>query len=215
MNRRELLTTTAATFTASSMAGCTSTQNYGTYTCETKSVSQTSELPAPIYGPEDAPNRVAVFEDFSCPHCRTFHLNVLPELKERATNDSAPRFNIEHYDSPIPVSKWSRRVANAARYIQDKTTDDNYFTFSQAAFEAQSQYSWDVLGEIVTDNNMLDSPCGMFNAVTGKKYEQVITADRQLAFEALGFTSTPSVVVNNTPIEDISLDTIMTVLENK
>ena len=193
------------------IAGCTSgKQSYGEYRCESSTVEKVTKLPQPAYGPQTAPNSIIIFEDFACPHCRAFHLNVLPKLKENAVSDSTPPYSFRHFDAPIPVSKWSRRVANAARYVQDTAfpPSKSYFEFAKAAFKSQAEYSWDTLATIATEKDFIESPCNMFNAIENNKYKPIIDRNRSLAFENIGFEGTPAVVVNNKPIENPTFDKI-------
>lgn len=171
---------------------------------------EVSELPRPVYGSDSAPNTVAVFEDFACPHCRDFHLNNLPNIKDEVNNQDSPDFNIVHHDAPIPVSNWSVRVAQMARFVQDTVGDEAFYTFSKLAYENQDNYSWQALGDAAVDAGILSSPCGMYNAAASEQYNPVISADRDYAFNELQIQGTPAVFVNG---ELLTQDTVSAVLE--
>ena len=40
-------------------------------------------LPDKVFGPDDAPVTIIEYASLTCPHCRTFHVNVWPGLKEK------------------------------------------------------------------------------------------------------------------------------------
>lgn len=216
MKRRQAV---AAIGVVAGLAGCSGESGGGAeqgistgYECDISESTgeEVSELPRPVYGSNSAPNTVAVFEDFACSHCRDFHLNNLPAIKDEMKNQDSPDFKIVHHDAPIPVSNWSVRVAQMARFVQDTVGDDAFYTFSKLAYENQDNYSWQVLGDAVVDAGILSSPCGMYNAAASGKYNPVISADRDYAFDELRIQGTPAVFVNG---ELLTQETVGTVLE--
>ena len=39
-------------------------------------------------GNDDAPVKIKIFSSFTCPHCADFHINVLPEIKDKYLHTS-------------------------------------------------------------------------------------------------------------------------------
>lgn len=161
------------------------------HSCELTEREQVSELPQPRLGPADAAVTVAAFEDFSCPHCRDFATDAFSRLTEEFADDPAVAF--ERYDYPIPVDDWSGRVANAARSVQETTDDATFFEFAEAAYENQSDYSWQVVGDLAEDVGA--DPCRALSDATYKPYEPVLQANRDEGDER-DIPGTPAVFVN-------------------
>lgn len=205
MKRRTALATIGA-ITTTGLAGCSSTGT--TFECDISETETVESLPTPTYGPTDVENTVALFEDYACPHCRDFHLNVFPSIKEKVSSDDTPAFHIQRFDTIIPVSEWSWDVANAARYIQDTVSDDAFYQFTEQAYRVQSNYSWEAIGEIVEGQSIEATPCGVIQAGKTDQYNPVLEADRTFATEELSVTQTPTVVVNGTVLDEISWDTV-------
>ena len=104
-------------------------------------------MPAPVAGNPDAGVTVMVFEDYSCPHCREFVLDVYPKVASNYVDPGKVRY--EHHDFPIPVdSNWSWAAGSAARSVQDQTDDEAFYEYSHALFENQNQYSYDRIASL-------------------------------------------------------------------
>ena len=152
-------------------------------------------LPTPTVGSADAPVTVEVFEDFACSHCRDFFLGDLDALKDEYAGETVA---FEHRDLPLPVSAWSERVANAARSVQDATDEATFFEFARLAYENQSDYSWQVVGDLASDVDV--DPCRVLSDASNGTYDGVISADRSAAENRLDQLTTPSVFVNGEAI---------------
>jgi protein-disulfide isomerase len=181
----------------SGLAGCLGGGSSGSSGCEISDEPVVESLPAPVLGNPDADVTVMVFEDFSCPHCATFSLEVLPKLRESYADPGTIRY--EHHDLPIPVDeKWSWKAASAARGVQDEVGDDAFFAFTHALFENQGDYSMSLLTDLA---NEVDAPgCAIQADAVNETYRPVLEADRQYAVE-LGAGGTPAVYVNGEAVE--------------
>jgi protein-disulfide isomerase len=158
-----------------------------------------SELPHPTLGSEEAIVTVDVFEDFACPHCSDFSLNILSRI-ERDYVESDESVRIRHFDFPVPVSDWSRRVANAARRVQDQHGDAAFYSFSQLAYENQEDYSWQMIGDITSELDVDANPCDVLNAATNSTYSAVIDSDKSTGNNR-GVRGTPTVFVNDQQVD--------------
>jgi protein-disulfide isomerase len=161
------------------------------YECDLTEREPVSDLPPPADGPDDAAVTVDVFEDFACPHCAAFATGGLARLKDEYLGTGDVRFR--HFDLPIPVSEWSRRVANAARSVQDASGDDAFFEFSIAAYENQENYSWQLVGDLAEEIGT--DPCRVLSDGANGTYEQVLDANRETGIER-GIEATPGITVN-------------------
>ncbi|GAB6861287.1 DsbA family protein [Haloplanus litoreus] len=188
--RREYLAATAGVAGLGASAGCLG-GGRGTDDCTIEDEPAVSELPAPTLGPEGASVTVAAFEDFSCPHCATYSLEVLPEIRAEYVETGAVRY--EHHDFPIPVDdQWSWQAASAARGVQDETDDETFFEYAHALFENQDAYSAGRLTDLAND---VDAPgCAIQADALNETYRPVLEADRQLGVDS-GVEGTPAVFV--------------------
>lgn len=149
------------------------------------------DLSAPRIGNPEASVNVSAYTDFSCPHCKEYALTVLPSIRSKYIQSG--KINYSHYDFPLPVDKWSRPAASAARSIQRFFGDEAYFTYAKKLYENQDEYSYELFGELATD---LD--------ITGKKVSEA--ARKELYCKELnsniqkglkrGVEGTPTVFVN-------------------
>ncbi|QZP37644.1 DsbA family protein [Halobaculum magnesiiphilum] len=172
-------------------------------------------LPRPTRGDDDAAVTVAVFEDFACPHCRTFATQVYPEIESTYIEEGIVRY--EHYDFPIPVDdRWSWRAPIAARAVQDSAGTGAFFEFVETLFadgwsEGRHQYTDDLIGVIAGDVGA-DADTVRRAAADGR-YRPVVEADRETGTER-GVGGTPAVFVDGTPIEEPTYSAIESAVED-
>ncbi|ESS07886.1 MAG: protein-disulfide isomerase, partial [uncultured archaeon A07HN63] len=193
--RRDYLTIVGSAATVS-FAGCLGGESseaiQTSYDCDLTSQEPVSSLPQPTLGPDDATVTVDFFEDFACPHCATFATGSLQQLKNEYLNGESVRFR--HFDFPIPVSEtWSYAVANAARSVQESLTDAAFFEFSLAAYQNQSEYAYELLGDLA--DSVGAAPCRVMNDISSETYDQVV-ADNKETGVSRGVESTPQIFVN-------------------
>lgn len=169
--------------------------------CDITDEATVDELPPPVAGDPDAEVTVMAFEDFACPHCQTYQVEVFPTIREEYVASDQIRY--EHHDLPIPVDdRWSWWVASAARGVQDTVGDDAFFTFAEAAYRRQDEYSLDVLAEVAESAGA--DPCEIQNDAANEVYRPVLEADRQRGRD-LGVSGTPTVFVNGRQVNaDVS-----------
>lgn len=148
-------------------------------------------LGQPTLGSPDAPVAVAVYEDFSCPHCRTFNQAVFPRVRDELVDTGRAR--LVHYDFPIPVDEtWSWRAASAARAVQAQAGDEAFFAFAKALYANQGDYSL-ALVERLADEVGADG-AAVRRAAKEETYRAVVRANRQAGIDD-GVRGTPTVVV--------------------
>lgn len=175
--RKYLLGVTAGV--AGSLAGC-----FGGGTAE-------GQLSAPVMGESDADVVVKSWEDFRCPHCRHFHLEILPKIEENYVSNGTVR--VERHDFPLPIDNLSWTTAVAARSVQAQEDDEAFWTFADGAYERQTKLSMAVIREIASDAGV--DPDQVENDTESQKYRPTVNADRQAGRDK-GVSATPSVFVN-------------------
>ncbi|QZY01112.1 DsbA family protein [Halobaculum rubrum] len=197
---------------ATATAGCLGGGNGGSDEVPDDAVES---LPTPVHGDEDAPVTVAVFEDFACPHCRTFAVDVHPRLVDEYVDPGDVRY--EHHDFPIPVDdRWSWEAPGAARAVQDTVGDEAFFTFTQRLFEegwtdGSPTYSESLLRDLA---GAVDAdPDTVVTAASEGRYRPVLEADREAGLDR-GVQGTPSVFVDGTLIDRPDYATISSAIDD-
>jgi len=167
-----------------------------------------SELPAPTLGPSDADVTVTAFEDFACPHCATYSLEVFPDIRSEYVESGVVRY--EFRDFPIPVDEqWSWQAASAARGVQDETDDATFFEYAHALFENQNDFSQGLITDLAKE---VGAPgCAIQADAVNETYRPVIEADRQRAVDR-GAQGTPAVYVAGRSVSP-SYDAIANAIE--
>jgi protein-disulfide isomerase len=146
-------------------------------------------------GPDSAPVKVVEFADYSCPYCRLFDMQIMPELKKQFLGTGQVQFI--YYDFPlVSIHPHSFLAARAARCAGDQ---GKFWEYSDALF--RNQASWAEKQSVMSDFEDLAGRLGLdkgsfSSCLKSDKYADVVTANRQLALQ-LGIDSTPTVLVNN------------------
>ncbi|WP_136717976.1 DsbA family protein [Halorientalis salina] len=154
-------------------------------------------LPRPIRGDPDADVTVMVFEDYACPHCATYSLDVAPEILSTYADPGDIRY--EFYDFPIPVDEQvSWEAAIAARAVQATEGQDAFFEYSKALFEAQADLDRDAYERIASDAGL--DGAAIRQAAVDRTHEPTVRADREFGQRA-GVTGTPTVAVNQRVVD--------------
>jgi len=167
-------------------------------------------LPAPSIGPDDAGVTVMAFEDYACPHCREYSLNVFPEIRGQYVDTGQIRY--EFHDLPIPVSDpGSFTAASAARAVQDTVGDEAYFGFSKGLFENQDSLGPDLYADLASDVGA--DPGTVRTAAAERRYEETVQADRQRGID-MGVPGTPGIFVDGTLLEGYGLDRVTGAIED-
>jgi protein-disulfide isomerase len=146
----------------------------------------------PTLGDSDAPVTVAVYEDFACPHCRTFNEDVTPQLVSDYVEPGDVAY--EHYDFPIPVDETvSWQAPQAARSVMKQAGSETFFEYAELLFANQSSLGMDtyvdLAAEVGVDGDVVES------AVSEGRYRQTVEADRDEGIDR-GVGGTPTVFVN-------------------
>jgi protein-disulfide isomerase len=168
----------------------------------------TPDLPQPVLGDPDADVTVAVYEDFSCPHCATYNDEVFPQLRDAYIDPGTVRY--EHHDFPIPVDDWSWPVASAARAVQDRQGDESFFAYAKRLFPNAGLYTMDLIAGLAAEVGA--DPDAVRTAAEEETYRPVVEADREAGIER-GVDATPTVFVQDEPVNTPGFTTIRAAIE--
>lgn len=170
--------------------------------------ASTPDLPPPVLGDVEADVTVAVYEDFSCPHCATYNAEVFPQLQETYIDPGTIRY--EHHDFPIPVDDWSWPVASAGRAVQDREGPTSFFAYAKRLFENAGLYSMDLVANLAEEVGA--DPEAVRTAADEETYRAVVEADREAGIDR-GVDATPTVFVNEEPVNTPGFTTIRAAIE--
>lgn len=207
--RRSLLAG-IATGAVAGAAGCLGGDSAASaaFDCEAVSAPEPDTAYRPAIGDADAPIRIRVFEDFTCPHCATFATEELPTL--RAGPLVAEDVRYEHWDFPIPVNEtWAVPVASAARGVGARQGDEAFFDFTETVYESIGEYSDEAVGTAA--ERVGADPCVVLDDLQAETYADVVAADRETGAEQ-GVSGTPTVIVDDESVLPTA-DAITTAIE--
>jgi protein-disulfide isomerase len=158
-----------------------------------------------VMGDVNAPVTIVEYASMTCPHCRTFHENVLPVLKEEYIDTGKVKLILR----PFPFD--GDRRGEAAFMLAKCAPNGNYYPMVDALFQTQS--NWSRADNPVPELQRIAALAGMdepaFRACLGnQELLASIIAGRNKAVSEFGVKATPTIFVNNQKLGDSSLSTL-------
>jgi protein-disulfide isomerase len=148
-------------------------------------------LSPPVAGDPDAAVTVAVYEDFACPHCKTFAEAEFPTIQSEYIDPGTIRY--EHHDFPIPVHpRHSWQAANAARSVQAR--DGDFWAFTKGLFANQSSLGPSLYEQLANEQDL--NGAGVRSDAVNARYRETVRGDRA-GGQDRGVTGTPTVFVDD------------------
>lgn len=220
LSRRDVLASSVAltALSAGCLSGGSDTQGTvepGTPEFGTIAESETPEagqpLPVPVAGDPEADVTVTAYEDYACPHCATYSVEVFPQLATEYLEPGTVRY--EFRDFPIPVDEavsWG--AANAARAVQAAAGQQAFFVYAERLFRNQSSLDPSAYAAL-TDGLAVDGET-VREAASERRYDETISADKQQGVDR-GVQGTPTVLVDGDPVEwqEIAYDPVREAIE--
>jgi protein-disulfide isomerase len=163
-------------------------------------------------GDKDAPVLIIEYSSFTCPHCATFHTEVLPKLKADYINSGKVllEYREVYFDGP---GLWAGLLARCQG-------NQKYFPMIDLIFKKQKDWARGNRDEII--NGLLS--VGRQSGLTDEK-SKMCMEDSTLAEELIeifkqntsadGISSTPSFVINGELMQNMSYDELKKVIEGK
>lgn len=146
----------------------------------------------PVAGDPDADVTVTAYEDFACPPCRSYKIEVVPYLEANYIETGLIRY--EHRDYPVPADgHWSWAVASAAREVYETDGDESFWTFANEIYRHQQSYSYGTI-ETVADELGLDGASAR-EAAEDETHRSTIEDSKSYG-ESNGVGGTPTVLVD-------------------
>lgn len=192
-SRRRVLAAAGA-LSGAGLAGCLG-GNGGDSTRECSGEQRSVDVP-PAGDPESDVT-VAAYEDFACPGCREYALNVLPRIEDEYVEPGAIAY--EHRDLPIPVDEeWSWKVPNAAFVVFEAAGREAYYEFIPAAYQHQGDYSEETIVGVATDLGAEEG--AVRDVLESEPFCEQLVESRAAALDR-GIEATPTVLVNDQALE--------------
>ena len=147
-------------------------------------------LPEKSFGPEDAPVKIIEYASLTCPHCRTFHVNVWPELKKKYVDTGQVRFIMREF----PFDPRSSAGFMLARCMGD----DKWYPTIDLLYRTQDNWA-----RVADGTEALKSVMGM-TGMSSADFEKCLTDQELLdqvsavaeAGKSFGVDSTPTFFIN-------------------
>jgi len=152
-------------------------------------------LPDKVLGNPDAPVEIIEYASMTCPHCASFHMTTLKDLKEEYIETGKAKFIVREFPFD-PLA--------AAVFMLARCSDDRYFEVVDLFFETQRQ--WAVREGALGEIRKLAKQAGF----TDKSFEACLT-DQQLldginavkdhGYEEMGVRATPTIFIDGEKLE--------------
>jgi protein-disulfide isomerase len=165
-----------------------------------------------VMGLDAAPITVVAYSSLTCPHCATFHLETLPQLK-RSYIDTG---QVKYVQRDFPVAGASTAaVAAAGAALARCAGNARYFEGLDLLFAAQE--SWVRSGDPVAAMKQALAPIGMPQAqmdacLASQALREGIERQRVEGQSAHGVAAVPAVLVNDRRVADDSFAGLAAVL---
>lgn len=162
-------------------------------------------------GSPDAPVTVYEYSSFTCPHCKNFHINVLPQFKAEYIDTGKARlvYREVYFDRP---GLWAAMVARCGGEMR-------YFGIVDMLFHKQRDWIGDGQGPTIAAN-LRD--IGLVSGLTeaeldacltdGETAQAMITRYEEMMKDS-GVTGTPTIFVNDEKLVGPSYDKLKEAVE--
>ena len=152
-----------------------------------------------VIGSDEAPVKIKIFSSLTCPHCATFHINVLPEIKKKYVNSG--KVQLIFIDFPLDQAAFN---ASKLLHCLDKKKQ---IAFLDKVYENQSQWaSGSDVNEI--NNNLKEivrmlgiSPANFDKCINNEMIADKILNGRINGQQKYSINSTPTIIINEKKLE--------------
>ncbi len=163
-----------------------------------------------VMGKEDAPVTIVEYASMTCPHCKRFHEEVMPEIKKTYIDTGKVKYILR----PFPFD--GDRRGEAAFMLALCAPNGNYYAMVDALFSTQQ--SWGGKGNPVPELLRLSKLAGMSEAsfkecLGNQELLTKVIEGRNKAVKDFDVRATPTVFVNNEKLGDSSPETLKKAIE--
>lgn len=150
-----------------------------------------------VYGPENAPHTVVIYEDFLCPHCGTLEAAAGEELTEQADQG-----NVRIDYRPVAfLGEDSARTLNAFKVVLEQAGPPVAKEYHDALFAAQASMPLDddQLVELAVESGAEEDV--VRSGIENMAQQDWVTAATQAASDD-GVQGTPTVLLDGEPFDE-------------
>jgi len=148
----------------------------------------------PSRGPANAPVTIVEFSDLQCPHCKEAN----PTIERLLTENSNIHFISQNF--PLPMHNWAMKAAEYADCV-GRSSNEAYWKFVDAVFEAQAQITADNADQQLTDIAGKSGANGPEIATCAGKSETESRVQESITLgKSLDVNSTPTLFINGRPV---------------
>ena len=147
-----------------------------------------------VLGANEAPVKIKIFSSLTCPHCADFHLNVVPEIKEKYIDSG----KVQLIFIDFPLDQIALNASKLLHCLEQK----KQITFLDNIYENQSQWaSGSDLNEV--NNNLKEivkilgiNSTEFDKCLNNEVIEDKILSDRINGHQKYSINSTPTIIIN-------------------
>lgn len=147
-----------------------------------------------VMGSPNAPVTLLEYASMTCPHCKSFHEQIMPAITEKYINSGKVRYIVR----PFPFN--GDRAGEAAFMLAMCAPGNNYYPMMDALFS--SQHSWAFGNDPASELKRISKLSGMseaeYQACLSNRtlYMKMIEA-RDLAVRKFNVRATPTIFIDN------------------
>ena len=163
-------------------------------------------------GDPDAPVEVIEYASFTCPHCRRFHEDVLPQLKANYIDPGHVRFVIREVYANRPAL-WAGMVARCAG-------PERYFSVVELIFARQSEWTQGSPAEVAENLRRIGRLVGLDDArldacLTDADMAQAMVDTAQGYAQIHDIPGTPSFVIDGELYSNMDYERFASILDER
>jgi protein-disulfide isomerase len=165
-----------------------------------------------VLGDPEAPVEMIEYASFTCPHCRTFHQNVLPRLKADYIDAGRIRYVYRevYFDR---YGLWAGLVARCAG-------PDRYFGLVDLIYDGQADWTQGSPAEIAENLRRIGRMAGLSNdqldtCLTDAEMAQAMIETYEANADAHNIRGTPSFVIDGELHSNMSYADLSAILDDR
>lgn len=164
-----------------------------------------------VIGDEAAPVKIVEYASFTCPHCATFHIEVLPKLKTDYINTGKVllEYREVYFDGP---GLWAGLLARCQG-------NEKYFPMIDLIYRKQKDWARGNRDEIINGLLSVGRQSGLTDEKSRMCMENGILAEELIKIFKKnttkdGISSTPSFIINGVLKQNMSYDELKETIDN-
>ena len=168
------------------------------------------EVVAMVLGKSDAPLKIVEYASFTCPHCATFHLQVLPKIKEDYIDKGQVQIEYRevYFDGP---GLWAGLLARCKG-------DEKYFAMIDLIFEKQKDWARGNIDDTKAGLLSIGRQAGLTDSESLTCMQDDALAEKMvLSFQENskrdGVSSTPSFLINGKLVRNMPYEELQEIIE--